>query len=1504
MADSTPARVIGIQFSIMSPDEILKTSVVEVKTRDTYMNNKPIINGLFDPRMGTLESNQICPTDGNDYYKCPGYIGHVTLAQPVFYIQYFPTVIKILKSVCIRCSKLKIDKHKYSHLLNMKSDVRWTNVNALAQKIRRCGEDTVDGCSCLQPKIKKHDMTTLIAEWDDVDSKNPDKDKDGKKTMRLTADIVAKILRRISDEDVHFMGFSPVWSRPEWMICEVLTVPPPSMRPSVRHDGQTGRAEDDMTHILVNILKTNSILEDKIRQNASPSVISDQAMMLQFFVSSQVDNRMPGSSHMSQRSGRPLKSIKDRLTGKAGRIRQNLMGKRVDYSARSVITPEPNISITELGVPMQIAIKLTRPVVVNDLNRGELMALVRNGPNVYPGARMLYKKSNKSLISLGYIDANSINLQNGDVVHRHMRNGDYVLFNRQPTVHRMSMMAHVVRLMDHGDSFRMNVGVTQPYNADFDGDEMNMHMPQDDMSEVELKELASIPNHIISPGTSKPIIGILQDSLLGCARFTRPNTRVRVKDAMNLLINIPNVDVSIFKGESIANNEILTQITPPITLHYRNSKLYDVFKKDFPNDPTYAEKQGVMIIRAGKYIQGQLEKSSIGSMSKGLVHRIYKDCGKDACVRFIDNLQHISNEYMKQSGYSVGVSDLIWKSETRDQIQDFIQKKKDEVQMLMHETHLGIFDNDTNTSSYDALEIKIMNLLNEMTVMAGNMTQRSLNLDNRFVFMSNYLTGSKGSTENIAQMIACVGQQSINTQRGSTRVPYGFNDRCLPHFKKFDDSPEARGFVERSFINGLLPTEVFFHAIAGRVGLIDTAVKTSETGYIQRRLVKSMEDVMVHFDFTVRNHKKKIIQFNYNGDCFDPIQMDAQEMPFIDMPVKDIYEHYHMPTKVDAVMRNALTADAIKRYRKEVETFRAEIQSVVDYILVQRERIAVHVMQSQMFNKDDIHTPINFIHAIRFVANQCELTSNKKSDITPMECLKMVRDCYESMTNNRYIMQNKLLHTMFMFNLSPKQLILTHHFNKDSLNLLLTNIKLMYARSLIQPGEMVGVICAQSVGEPTTQATLNTFHNAGVASRSNVTTGLKRIGELLNLSANISHRAMTIYLKAHEQHDIEAARRIMQDLTHVTLKKLVLSLEIIYDPDNRNVNEDDALINRYKMYEAMIADAVGGEPAAKENHRWIIRIKFNSFAMITNNITLEEIFYTIQEGYKDYAECIYSDYNDDNLVFRMRMNMLALKGRKKSKAATLDATNDIYILKLFQETFLETTIIRGVRGIASITPRKIKDSIELSAGEISMKEIWVLDVDGTNLIEMLGRNDIDAMRTISNDIHEVRTTLGVEAARQVLINELKIAYGASGPLHQHVCLLVDRMTYSQKLVSICRHGINNDNIGPIAKATFEEMPEMLCRAARHGELDDLRGVSANIMCGQEGYYGTNLSHIMIDADITPMGSAPPEVQSIEKQFDGLAGDGPDFCSDDKLHVDIGQDNALPVVEDQDYDIDL
>ena len=336
--------------------------------------------------------------------------------------------------------------------------------------------------------------------------------------MKLNPEMVLKIFRRISDEDVTFMGFSPTWSRPDWFICQTLAVPPPAVRPSVKHDSQQ-RSEDDISHIIVNIIKANKTLQDKIQQNANEKVIEDWSTVLQYYIATMIDNRIPGVAAVAQRSGRALKSIKERLVGKQGRVRGNLMGKRVDYSARSVITPDANLSISQLGVPKKIAMNITFPAHVNERNREFLTKLVLNGPTVYPGANVLERKSGESIFK--YVDRNTLNIKIGDVVHRHLMDGDPVLFNRQPTLHRMSMMCHRAKIMNEGDTFRMNVADTKPYNADFDGDEMNIAWPQDEESQAELMYLAAVPRQIISPQNNQSIVGIFQDSLLGCYRFTR-----------------------------------------------------------------------------------------------------------------------------------------------------------------------------------------------------------------------------------------------------------------------------------------------------------------------------------------------------------------------------------------------------------------------------------------------------------------------------------------------------------------------------------------------------------------------------------------------------------------------------------------------------------------------------------------------------------------------------------------------------------------------------------------------------------------------------------------------------------------------------------------------------------------------------------------------------------------------------------------------------------------------
>jgi len=456
-----PSRIIGVQFSMLSPEEIRKNSVVEVTTRDTYINNKPVPNGLFDSRMGVLEPGIICPTDGYTYIDTPGYFGHIELARPVFFIQHIKEIMKICKCVCYKCGKLLINKNEHKHVYDMTLEKRWSYVFANTSKVKRCGELTDNGCGCKQPNsIKLEGMATIMATWEKAETPEGERDIQ----LRFTPEIILKTFRRISDEDVSFMGFSPIWSRPEWMVCQVLPVPPPAMRPSVKHDAQQ-RSEDDLTHIYSNIIKYNRDLADKIANEASTNVIEGLTTQLQYFIAMIVNNKVKGADSLRQRSGRPLQCITGRLNSKGGRIRGNLMGKRVDFSARSVITGDPNLSIRQLGVPMKIAMNITKPITVNDRNRNFLMKLVQNGPEEYPGAKILERKNGEN-ISLRYVDRLSIRLENGDIVHRHMMDGDAVLFNRQPSLHRMSMMCHIAKIMKKGDTFRMNVADTKPYNAD------------------------------------------------------------------------------------------------------------------------------------------------------------------------------------------------------------------------------------------------------------------------------------------------------------------------------------------------------------------------------------------------------------------------------------------------------------------------------------------------------------------------------------------------------------------------------------------------------------------------------------------------------------------------------------------------------------------------------------------------------------------------------------------------------------------------------------------------------------------------------------------------------------------------------------------------------------------------------------------------------------------------------------------------------------------------------
>ena len=1486
------SKIIGIQFSILSPTEIRKCSVGEITSKDTYINNKPVIGGLFDPRMGVLEPGLICPTDGLDYMQTPGYFGHIELARPVFYIQYLDTVIKILNCVCFKCSKLLVNKEKYGHALNMVSQARWKYVYNLAKDVKRCGDDTNDGCGCLQPDdIRKDGLAHIFAQW------KVQGQKERSEPTKLSAEIILKILKRISDEDVNFMGFSPIWSRPDWMICQVMAVCPPSVRPSVKYDAQQ-RSEDDLTHILVDIIKTNKTLQEKIQNNAPSNIIEEWTQVLQYFIATQVNNKIPGVAAVSpQRSGRPLKSIRDRLNGKGGRMRGNLMAKRVDFSARSVITADPNISIRELGIPMKIAKNITKPVVVNARNKKFLMKLVLNGVDKYPGAKMLERKNGETF-PLKYIDRSTIVLEDGDIVHRHMMDGDAVLFNRQPTLHRMSMMGHIARIMTRGDTFRMNVADTKPYNADFDGDEMNLHMPQDVESEAELLNLAAVPYQIVSPANNSSIIGIYQDSMLGCYQFTRENIEFSPRDAMNLLMMFKRVNENklLERGNIITSFDILSQIMPPLTLKYKT--------KSFNDETDDVKTSNSMIeIKNGSYIRGQMDKSVLGGASKGLLQRVCNDFGNMASSDFIDDLQNIITEYMKTSAFSVGISDLISNEKTTQEIITTITNKKTDVKNLLEQVQIGIFENNTGKTNVEEFETRVNNILNQASSESGKIGLKSLNKKNRFVTMVS--AGSKGSDLNISFMISCLGQQNVDGKR----IPYGFENRTLPHFTKFDDSPSARGFVESSYINGLSPQELFFHAMGGRVGLIDTAVKTSTTGYIQRKLIKGLEDLMVNYDMTVRTNKNEVVQFQYGDDSIDTTKVENQQLPLLNMSIQDIYGHYNPVEHLEKSkgLGNIFLKPVLARHKKQQSQFNDLCKKYTDLMCVRRKDIIEHVFKNKSDNV--VNCPVSFVHIINNIQGQCNITSTSLVDITMYEAFIMIENYYSTLDHIHYAKPTELFKTLYYFYLSPKELLIVKRFNQQALTLLLDTIVLAYKRAIVSPGEMVGMIAGQSIGEVSTQMTLNTFHFAGVASKSNVTRGVPRIEEILSLSKEPKNPSMTVYLNPDDEMDKDKVQKYMYMLEHTKLKDVVKSVDICFDPDDANtlIKEDEGMIQQFKEFESLMEEC--GEKNNRDNFvesKWVLRMELDAETMLDKNISMDDVNFTLNNCYENQISCIFSDYNSDKLIFRIRMKDVIKSSNAKGGGVvkkipeSLDQSDHIYLLKNFQNQLLQNIILRGVNKINKVILRKIKDTMVEKNGTYTKNDIWVLDTIGSNMLDVLALDYIDNTRTFSNNIMEVYDVLGIEAARQLIYNELVdvIEFDGTYINYHNFSVLCDRMTFSHKLISICRHGINNDNIGPIAKASFEETPEMFLKAARHAEIDTMRGISANVMCGQEGFFGTGCFQVFLD--IKEMQKLEESVkyeyvdeeEEINKFFEEKV-DKEDACSLNKLQFQNNVINIRP-----------
>jgi len=1235
----------GIKFSVWSPNEIRKYSVAEITAPETYdEDGMSVQGGLMDGRLGTLEPGQKCLTCGNTSARCPGHFGHIELAEPILHIAFIENIRKLLLTTCRSCSRLLIPEELLKDFLQIKQrEASYTIFSQKripelilekAKKSKECPH-----CGKIQHELIFTKPSIFIEKTELGEN-------------RLLPITIRERFTKITDEDLSLLGFDYTTARPEWFVLQALPVPPVTVRPSIILE--TGiRSEDDLTHKMVDIIRVNQRLKESKEAGTPPLIVQDLVDLLQYHATTYFDNEVSGIPQAHHRSGRPLKTLTQRLKGKEGRFRGSLSGKRVDFSSRTVISPDPNLDLGEVGVPQSVATKLTIPEIVTEWNIDKLRKLVTNGPDNFPGVNYIVRPDGVK-IRLDFVEDRSVisdSLEIGWLVERHLLDGDVVLFNRQPSLHQMSIMAHHVRVLP-GKTFRLHPSVCPPYNADFDGDEMNLHVPQSEEARAEAILLMRVQEQLISPRFGGPIIGGLRDFITGAYLLTKDDTLMTKQEFTNYAMlggyneKLPQPKIKK-KDDSFYTGKQLFSIFLPSDFNF-------VMTSKWSKGTKGAEKD--VVIKNGELVSGIIDKSSIGAEEpESVLHRIAKDYGNEQAKKFLNSILIIIKQFITHYGFSYGYSDLELSDKDRESILGDVKETYDKVSDITAKQKEGTLKAMRGMTTAETAEALITYELGEARKRAGITANSNLADNNAGKIMAT--TGARGSDLNVGQMAGSLGQQS----RRGKRLHTGYSNRTLSHFKVHDDNPTSHGFVKSNFRDGLSALEFFFHAMGGREGLVDTAVRTQQSGYMQRRLINALEHIRLEYDGTVRDPHGHIIQFLYGEDGIDVAKSDHGESFNINRLIESqsIIDSGKKATKDEI---NGL----ITKYTK---SFNPRLSSIVS-----------NALQASKLSKEGI-----------------EFVCKKGLDL--------------------------------------------------------------YNRSKVEPGQAVGVVTAQSIGEPGTQMTLRTFHTAGIAER-NVTLGLPRIIELVDARKKPATPTMNIYVNKDSKSSKEKAFEIARNILETTIRDVIVETDTDYSTE--------------------------------------LILRINSKRLADRGCTMDNILNVLDSNKKFTVET-----NDNTII---------LKLVEKSDAPTVVTLRN----KVLKST------IKGVPDIERVTLKEGNDK-------------WAIQTTGSNLAKVFEVAGIDTSTVWTNNIFEISNILGIEATRNALISELQSTLDNQGLEvdTRYLMLVADLMCHKGFLQQIGRHGIAGTKDSVLARASFEITVPTIATAAKSGEIEELKGITENVIVGSQ-----------------------------------------------------------------------
>lgn len=1431
VVDWVPKRIKELQFGILSNHEIVNQAVLEVSDRNVYelggtgQTRGLTRNGPMDKRMGTSNKAVTCDTCGDDLKSCNGHFGHVRLALPAFHVGYLRNIIDVLHNICKGCSRVLLEENQYRSFLrslrrpgldNLQKTQIGKKVSEECRKRKTCPYcGAVNGAvrkvnghplkivhlkydsfnrSTAKSKVSPPCKVEFDKSFDTAKQGNPELEKHMKKAVDDMNPLrVWNLFRRISATDCELLGMNPEDGRPEMFIWQYVPVPPVSIRPSVAQE--SGNTEDDLTNKLGDIIQVSSIIRAGLERGQPVQTIMEQWDFLQLQIAMYINSDVPGLQQ--QGFGKSMRGFCQRLKGKGGRFRQNLSGKRVDFSGRTVIGPDPNLGIDEVAVPQRVAMNLTYPEKVSRYNMEKLKACVKKGNTKHPGANYILRGDGRRislavLSKIGKLDNAADQLQIGDIVERHLEDGDIVLFNRQPSLHKLSILSHKAKIRPWR-TFRLNECVCNPYNADFDGDEMNLHVPQTEEARAEAIELMGVKHNLATPKNGTPIIAAIQDFITAayllssknnfydrktfahiCGYMFNDDSIIDPDTGERMPIELP--DPVILKPQRLwTGKQVFNMLMRP----NKKSKVLvnlDAACKQFKPVPGQApdlnEDDAWLVIRNSEVMCGVMDKSTVGDGKKDSVFYVMmRDFGPDHAVQGMNRLAKLSARWLTNQGFSIGVSDVMPSTDLVRKKQALVEEAYAKCDKLIRDFNEGKLARDPGCDEEQTMENRIGGILSSVRQDAGAICFEQLSKWNAPLIMAK--CGSKGSNINVSQMVASVGQQMI----GGKRVADGFQDRTLPHFPKAARQPASKGFVSNSFYSGLTPTEFIFHAMSGREGLVDTAVKTAETGYMSRRLMKSLEDLSAQYDHTVRNSSAGIVQFQYGDDNLDPVDMEGKAKPVnfertfthAITSTWDNSESSLSPNEVKEITTEKLNTERNKYIRMSLDGERQlDYNDKSDYGIDQLESIRdfLDTVQEFIFKKADKLSKI-----LSHLAIPQPSTKAKP---------KPAQD------STKYNLADGIA--------------------KISLTALSTFIRLCitkYDRSRVQPGHAVGAIGAQSIGEPGTQMTLKTFHFAGVAGMS-ITQGVPRIKEIINASKIISTPVISCELS--NKISEEAARIVKSRIEKTYLRDIIAYIEDVWYADGGYL---------------------------------YMRIDTTTIEKLHLDITMGDISTAIMsaKGLKLVKDGSYIKIAGNHI--RLFVADPALNPKKRSTTSSKAKSEDDYFERVQAlKRALPNTVVKGYPDAQRAIIKK--DDTPNKDGEYEVQ----LLVEGYGLKACMTTPGIAGYKTRTNSVLEVLSVLGIEAARSTIISEIGSVMGQMDIDPRHMQLLADVMTFKGDVLGITRFGLAKMRDSVLQLASFEKTPDHLFEAAAKGKKDRVEGVSECIIMGQSVRLGTGAFRVV------------------------------------------------------------